>query len=152
VEDDGVPTARHSSRLHRPRLEEQANNLAGVPLCCVTSSVPHTRDGIQHVRATNDIERRALRRADLASGVGAGVLGIAIGGLFHDAFAGYLPGLFVLGLLMHARGMYDKHRRERDAPNSRIWWSEALYAVCWLSLAALALYIGLRTFRPGAIS
>ena len=87
-----------------------------------------------------DRERSAerLKLAELASSLGAGVLGGGIGVLL----AGYLAGLglpiLVLGLVMHAWGMRSKHALEAGAPQP--WWSTALYWICWAALGALAVY------------
>jgi hypothetical protein len=43
----------------------------------------------------------------------------------------------VMGLCMHAFGMWDAHRldAQHDVETSR--WTAALYWLCWLSLAAV---------------
>ena len=86
------------------------------------------------------VSRARWKRADTTSAVGAGVLGAGIGVLlagFLDAYAIPIAGV---GLLMHAWGMYDKHRLERDGGIRRLWWAEALYWGCWIALLVLALY------------
>jgi hypothetical protein len=79
-----------------------------------------------------------LKLAELTSSLGAGVLGAGIGILL----AGYLGGLglpvLVLGLVLHAWGMRDKHALEAGAP--QVWWSTALYWICWVALAGLVVY------------
>ncbi|MET0397355.1 MAG: hypothetical protein ABW277_11065 [Longimicrobiaceae bacterium] len=64
-----------------------------------------------------------LKRAELTSGVGALVLGIGLGALFAAYLGG--AGLVVLltGLLLHAWGMYDKHRLERGTADVSVWWA-----------------------------
>lgn len=85
-----------------------------------------------------------LRLAELSSAVGAGVLGLGAGLLLQDvaAFEGAGLPVLVVGLLLHAWGMTDKHRLEADAP--RPAWSTALYWICWALLAALGLYLLVR--------
>ncbi|MGZ8993226.1 MAG: hypothetical protein ACXW16_04350 [Burkholderiaceae bacterium] len=66
----------------------------------------------RRVRARNTDARRPAR-ANIASGVGAGLLGISVGLLFHDALLAYFPGILAFGLALHGLGMYDKHRMEK---------------------------------------
>ena len=47
------------------------------------------------MNGTNTITRR-LAHANIASNVGAGMLGIAVGLLFHNALMRYFPGLLLL--------------------------------------------------------
>ena len=82
-----------------------------------------------------------LRRAELASSVGAGILGAGLGAIFHQPLLHAVPFVIAIGLLVHGWGMYDQRRIQAAAPGSRVWWSEILYAVCWVALAALAFYI-----------
>jgi len=90
-----------------------------------------------------------VRLAELTSGVGAVVLGVGIGVLAasHIGFLG-LPRLLA-GLVVHAWGMYDKHRLEHrfDAPDA--WWEPVAYWTCWGLLAVLAL--GLAGRLPGIV-
>jgi hypothetical protein len=52
----------------------------------------------------------------------------------------FLP-ILIAGVVVHAWGMLDKHRVEREADLLRPWRATLLYWVCWLSLGALALVI-----------
>ena len=84
-----------------------------------------------------------LKRADLASGVGALVLGTGLGTLLAPYLAPAAVAVLAAGLLLHAWGMYDKHRLERDeAPAPR--YAAVLYRLCWTLLALLAAYLVLR--------
>lgn len=47
---------------------------------------------------------------------------------------------------LHAWGMRDRHGLEAGAQQA--WWSSALYWMCWLALAGLALYIVARALIP----
>ena len=93
-------------------------------------------------------DTRRLARANLASGVGAGLLGISAGLLFHDALLAYFPGILVFGLALHGLGMSDKHRIEKREDERPSWWMRTLYTVCWVGLAALAAYAVFEGFKP----
>ncbi len=41
----------------------------------------------------------------------------------------------IVGVAMHAWGMAERHRL--DAGALRLWWAEAIYWCCWVTLAAL---------------
>ena len=77
-----------------------------------------------------------LKLAELTSGVGALVLGVGLGALAPGWFGPVAGLITVAGLLMHAFGMWDKHRLEGTAANSAPWVA-ALYWICWLLLAAV---------------
>ena len=47
----------------------------------------------------------------------------------------------MLGALLHAWGMFDKHRLERGSAADDLWWSRALYWICWGLLGAMLLYL-----------
>lgn len=82
-----------------------------------------------------------LKRAETTAAVGAGILGAGIGLLLPSYVQEYAVLIVVLGLVMHARGMYDKHRLESSTGVSRLWWAELLYWLCWVTLAAFVLYL-----------
>jgi hypothetical protein len=50
------------------------------------------------------------RLAELTSAVGAVVLGIGLGMLLAARLAYLAPTILAAGILVHAWGMYDKHR------------------------------------------
>lgn len=87
-----------------------------------------------------------IKRADLLSSVGAGVLGAGIGLLLANFLAPYAIPILLLGLLSHAAGMFQKHSLEGQGKTVRVWWAEALYWLCWLGLAVLLLLIVMRQF------
>ena len=74
--------------------------------------------------------------ADLTSGVGALVLGVGLGALFADWIASAAWLIAASGLLMHAFGMWDKHRLE-SADHADARWIVAMYWLCWVLLAAV---------------
>ena len=85
-----------------------------------------------------------IKVAELTSGVGALVLGVGLGALFPQWFARTALLLAVTGLVLHAFGMWDKHRIEaaHDAEGGpRV---TALYWTCWLLLAAVVVVLLLR--------
>ncbi len=85
-----------------------------------------------------------VKQAELASGVGAGVLGFGLGVLFAADLRSYAVPILAFGALLHGWGMWDKHRLERPQESARLWWDTAMYWVCWVSLIGLALYIIVR--------
>lgn len=101
------------------------------------------------VMTTEQMNR--LERADLASGTGALVLGTGPGTLLAPYLAPAAVAVLVGGLLLHAWGMYDKHRLEREegaAPR----YAAVLYWLCWAVLALLAAYLVLRAVDRAAAS
>lgn len=95
------------------------------------------------MNATNQDTRR-LAHASMTSGVGAGMLGISVGLLFHDALLAYFTAILLIGLVLHSLGMYEKHRIENQHETRPSWWMRALYAACWIGLAALAAFVAIR--------
>ena len=85
-----------------------------------------------------------VKQAELASGVGAGVLGIGLGVLLASYLRVYAVPILALGALLHGWGMWDKHRLQRTLEPRHFWWDALLYWICWLSLIGLALYIVVR--------
>jgi hypothetical protein len=92
------------------------------------------------MKQTNQIRSR-LKRAELLGGVGALILGMGLGLLFARFLTPYTTPLLLTGLLMHAWGMYDKHRLESEGAGARQWRVELLYWVCWVALLVLCVYI-----------
>jgi hypothetical protein len=90
--------------------------------------------------ASRDVVAPRLRLAELSSSLGAGVLGLGIGVLISSSVAGLGWPILVVGLVLHAWGMADKHRIEAKQGAPRVWWSTLLYWLCWVALAAIVLY------------
>ena len=82
-----------------------------------------------------------MKRAELLSSLGAGVLGAGIALLLAKLLADYAIPILLLGLVSHTVGMTQKHSLEGQDNTTRVWWVEALYWFCWIALAALLLYI-----------
>jgi hypothetical protein len=87
-----------------------------------------------------------VKLAETTSAIGAGVLGASIALLLGEVLRPYTSLILGLGLVMHAGGMYDKHRLEARAQAPRVWWAELFYGVCWIMLVALIGYVVIR--RP----
>ena len=78
-----------------------------------------------------------LKLAELTSGVGALVLGVGLGALFPQWFGRLAGVITVVGLSLHAFGMWDKHRVEARDDAKNTLWVVVLYWVCWLLLAGV---------------
>ena len=101
---------------------------------------------------THGVAPASLKRAETTSAIGAGVLGAGIGLMLAESLKAYAIPILSLGLVMHAWGMYDKHRLEKRSETARVWWATALYWLCWIALAALVVLVALRraTNAPAA--
>jgi hypothetical protein len=77
------------------------------------------------------------KRADLASVIGAAILGGGLGALIarYVDLGSSAVALIVVGIVMHAWGMLERHRLDTAAP--RVWWAEALYWACWLGILVI---------------
>lgn len=82
-----------------------------------------------------------IKRAELLSSVGAGVLGAGLALLFVNALEPYKLIILILGLIAHAFGMLRKHQLENQESMARDGWADAAYWGCWLALAGLVLMI-----------
>ncbi|WP_454656220.1 hypothetical protein [Bosea beijingensis] len=82
-----------------------------------------------------------LKRSELAASFGAGLVGGGLGLLAASYVADLALPMLLAGTLMHAWGMYDKHTLERDLARPEAPWMKALYWLCWLVLAGLAVLI-----------
>ncbi len=82
----------------------------------------------------------ATKRAELASGLGAIVLGAGLALIAPEWLRGYALVLLGTGALVHGAGMTLKYRLEsREGP--QLWWERALFWLCWVCLALLAVWI-----------
>lgn len=79
-------------------------------------------------------------RAELASGLGAIVLGAGLAQIAPEWLHGYALVLLSTGALVHGAGMTLKYRLEsREGP--QLWWERALFWLCWVCLSLLAVWI-----------
>jgi hypothetical protein len=82
----------------------------------------------------------AIKSAELASSLGAMVLGAGLALVAPANLRAYGMPLLVFGLLVHGIGMTLKFRLEgRESPP--LWWERILFWLCWASLAALGLWV-----------
>ena len=88
---------------------------------------------------------RSIKRAELTSSVGAGILGGGLGVLTARWLQPSAIPILAVGIAMHAWGMYDKHRLEAGELRS-LWWSALLYWVCWVILVALIVLVVVRQY------
>lgn len=99
------------------------------------------------MESTTEVNHIArIKRAELLSSVGAGVLGGGLALLVPRVLAPYAVPILLIGLLGHAFGMFRKHQLEQRGTSIRIWWMEALYWLCWLILVVLLAIIVIRQF------
>lgn len=82
----------------------------------------------------------AARGAELASGLGAIVLGAGLALVLPDSLRAFAWPLLAGGAVVHGVGMTLKYRLERreDPP---LWWERALFWLCWACLAALGAWL-----------
>jgi hypothetical protein len=83
------------------------------------------------------------KAADLASGLGAIVLGAGLGMLAPGVLGGLAIPLLVIGILVHGAGMTLKHRLDGQG-RQPLWWETALFWICWICLAAIAAWLLIR--------
>ena len=83
----------------------------------------------------------ATKGAELASGLGAIVLGAGLALVLPEWLRTYAFPLLIGGLLVHGAGMTLKYRLEaRGGPP--LWWERTLFWLCWVLLALLGIWIG----------
>jgi len=98
----------------------------------------------EHPTSPSGARAERFRLAELTSAIGAGVLGVGIGVLLPSQVRGLGILIVVVGAVLHAWGITDRHRLESEMGRSPVWWSTALYWTCWLLLAALAGWVIVR--------
>lgn len=82
----------------------------------------------------------ATKGAELASGLGAIVLGAGLALVLPQWLRAYALPLLVGGAVVHGAGMTLNYRFEsRQGPP--LWWERALFWLCWACLAALGLWL-----------
>jgi hypothetical protein len=86
-----------------------------------------------------NLERSEIRKAEILSTVGAGVLGAGLALLLHRWFAAVAIPLLILGAGVHGWAMFWRHRLESGHGVIRARWEQAVYWLCWAALAAILL-------------
>lgn len=82
----------------------------------------------------------ATKGAELASGLGAIVLGAGIALILPEWLRSYALPLLMAGLFVHGAGMTLKYRMEsRQGPAP--WWERFLFWLCWACLAAIGIWM-----------
>lgn len=82
----------------------------------------------------------AIKRAELASGLGAIALGAGLALVLPEWLRTYAIPLLIGGVLVHGAGMTLTCRLEaRGGPP--LWWERALFWLCWALLAMLGIWI-----------
>jgi len=81
-----------------------------------------------------------IKAAELASGLGAIVLGAGLALMLPQWLRTRATPLLVGGLAVHGAGMTLKYRMEfREGPP--LWWERALFWLCWACLAGIGIWI-----------
>lgn len=91
----------------------------------------------------------AAKGAELASGLGAIVLGAGLALVLPAWLRAYAIPLLLGGAVVHGVGMTLKYRLEASSAQP-VWWERILFWVCWASLAGLGTWIAIGTFASGA--
>ncbi len=104
-------------------------------------------DGTQKggVAAYSEADVAGKKRRDLASSVGAGLVGLGLGTWLAAQLSGIWFALLLIGVALHGWAMFAKHRAERWAAEQLPAWATAFYWICWVSLGVLLGYFLLRT-------
>ena len=88
----------------------------------------------------------AAKGAELASGLGAIVLGAGLALVLPGWLRTYGLLLLVVGGLVHGVGMSLRYRLDaREGPP--VWWERTLFWGCWACLFGLAFWIGAAAIR-----
>ena len=78
-----------------------------------------------------------LKQAELASALGAGIIGFGLGGYLANYFKPYALWTIVIGIALHGVAMYKK----MEMTPTKLKWAQLLYWLCWAIIIGLALYI-----------
>jgi hypothetical protein len=82
-----------------------------------------------------------LKKADLLSTAGAGILGAGIAIVFQDVLKSHATIILTLGIISHGGGMLLKHNLEKANRHKPHPWENILYWGCWLSIVLLLIYL-----------
>jgi peptidoglycan biosynthesis protein MviN/MurJ (putative lipid II flippase) len=82
----------------------------------------------------------AAKAAEVASGLGAMVLGAGMALLLPDGLRRHAIALLVGGAVVHGLGMSLRYRLERRE-GKPLWWERLVFWLCWALLIALGAWI-----------
>lgn len=86
------------------------------------------------------MKRGAAKGAELASGLGAIVLGAGLALLAPARLSPYAVPILAAGIVVHGIGMTLRHRFE-NATRAPAWWETALFWLCWVALGLLGAWL-----------
>lgn len=89
------------------------------------------------------MSRARTKAAELASGLGAMVLGAGLALLAPRQLESLAWLLLFVGLVVHGVGMSLKYRFD-TAQGEPLWWERGLFWLCWACLAALGVVLVVR--------
>jgi hypothetical protein len=91
----------------------------------------------------SSVSPTTAKAAELASGLGAVVLGAGLALLAPELLHSFAVPVLVTGIVVHGTGMTLKRRLERSG-REPLWWEATLFWLCWVCLAVLAVWLALR--------
>ena len=83
-----------------------------------------------------------LHMAEMTSSVGALLLGIGAGAVIASSLGNLATGVFLIGLALHAWGMWDKHRVEARLASPEPVWAKVMFWGCWIMLVGVLGWFG----------
>lgn len=78
-----------------------------------------------------------LKRAELASALGVGIIGFGLGVYLANYFEHHAIWTIVIGIALHGIAMYKK----AEIKPTKLKWAKWLYWLCWAIIIGLAIYI-----------
>jgi hypothetical protein len=78
-----------------------------------------------------------LKQAEIASALGAGIIGFGLGAYLANYFASNALWIIVIGIALHGVAMYKK----AEIKPTKLAWAKWLYWLCWAIIIGLAIYI-----------
>ena len=86
---------------------------------------------------TRNTKDSALKQAELASALGAGIIGFGLGVYLANYFASNALWTIVIGIALHGVAMYKK----AGMKPTKLKWAKWLYWLCWAIIIGLVIYI-----------